>query len=239
MNPESTISAYARAFPRSDTLYWNPDTMRNEEGIARVFPRSDMLYPTPGTLVQENRICLATWNVGTLTDKSTKLKGYNRNGVGIIVDKDLKDKVNNVKRLLLIKLVLWKKITNVIIINVKRLLLIKLVLGKKIINVISAYIQVGLDDRIKRQFWEDIDGIRNEMYETILDFDMANDLAITNTLKSKYLITYKSGSRKSLIDLFLVKKVNRPLYKDFKVISGESLTIQHMLMVMDVVEFKK
>ncbi|KAL4181233.1 hypothetical protein AMTRI_Chr12g236160 [Amborella trichopoda] len=83
-------------------------------------------------------------------EKAKKIDGYklwytrkdnNRNGVGITVDKDLKDKVVNVKRIS------------------DRLLLIKLVLGEEIINVIIAYALVGLDDRIKRQFWEDIDEI--------------------------------------------------------------------------------
>ncbi|KAL4183354.1 hypothetical protein AMTRI_Chr11g154740 [Amborella trichopoda] len=85
-------------------------------------------------LVQDNRIRLATWNGGILTDKiniaclqETKWKGEkakeidgyklwyigkdnNRHGLGIIVCKDLKDKIINVKRvgdrLLLIKLII-------------------------------------------------------------------------------------------------------------------------------------
>ncbi|KAL4181484.1 hypothetical protein AMTRI_Chr12g237520 [Amborella trichopoda] len=73
-------------------------------------------------------------------------KDNNRNDVGIIVDKDLKDKVVSVKRI------------------GDRLLLIELVLGEEIINIISAYTpQIGLDDRIKRQFWEDIDGIAQDI----------------------------------------------------------------------------
>ncbi|KAL4197283.1 hypothetical protein AMTRI_Chr04g250330 [Amborella trichopoda] len=117
-----------------------PVAMKNRQGFPR-HPRRAQVKK----LVQENRIRLVTWNVGTLTGKSmelvdtmrrrrvniaclqeTKWKGEkakeidgyklwyigkdnNRNGVRIIVDKDLKDKVVNVKRigdrLLLIKLV--------------------------------------------------------------------------------------------------------------------------------------
>jgi len=39
-----------------------------------------------------------------------------------------------------------------------KILLVKLVLGRKIFNVISVYApQVGLDESNKRQFWEDLD----------------------------------------------------------------------------------
>ncbi|KAL4197014.1 hypothetical protein AMTRI_Chr04g186040 [Amborella trichopoda] len=57
----------------------------------------------------------------------------NRNGLVIIVDEDLKDKVVIVKRI------------------GDRILLIKVILAEEIINIISAYaLQVGLDDRILR-----------------------------------------------------------------------------------------
>ncbi|KAL4192792.1 hypothetical protein AMTRI_Chr06g173720 [Amborella trichopoda] len=190
MNPDRpSVSAYARVFPRSDALYRNPGTMRNEQGVARAFPRSDALYRNPGTmrneqgLVQESSIHLATWNVRTLTRKDN-----NKNDIGKIVDKDLKNKVVNVKRI------------------GDRLLLIKLVLGEEIINVISTYAP--------------------QMGETILDFVMAYDLAIAKTYfkkRDEHLITYK------------IKKVDRPSWKDCKVIPRESLTTQHRL----VVEFKK
>ncbi|KAL4185006.1 hypothetical protein AMTRI_Chr10g228430 [Amborella trichopoda] len=84
-------------------------------------------------------------------DKTKEIDGYklwytgkdnNRNGVGIIVDEDLKYKVVIVKRI------------------GDRLLLTNLVLGEEIINEISACApQVGLNYIIKRQFWEGIDGI--------------------------------------------------------------------------------
>ncbi|KAL4184629.1 hypothetical protein AMTRI_Chr10g226480 [Amborella trichopoda] len=229
MNPNKLIvSVYSRAFPGNEALYRNPDIVRNEQGVARAFPRNDVPQRRPVALVQENRIRLATWNVGMLTDEY-KLwytgKDNNRNGGGIIVDKDLKDKVVNVSRI------------------GDRLLLIKLVLGEEIINIISAYApQVGLDDRIKIQFWEDIDGIMVIVNTSFLDFVMAYDLAIVNTYfkkQDKQLITYKSETHKSQIDLFLVKKVDRPSCKDYNVILGEILTTQHRLVAIDVLEFKK
>ena len=58
-----------------------------------------------------------------------------RNGVGIVVDNDLKDDVITVSR------------------KGDRIILEKLVLGGNIINIISVYdSQVGLDENVKSQF---------------------------------------------------------------------------------------
>ena len=57
----------------------------------------------------------------------------NRNGVGVIKDKQMLEDVVEVNR------------------NGDRILLVKLVLGKEILNVISVYApQVGLDESSKR-----------------------------------------------------------------------------------------
>ena len=50
---------------------------------------------------------------------------------------------------------------------------------------------------------------RNELGDTILEFALAFDLVVTNTYFKKredYLITYKSGTNRSKIDYFLLKK---------------------------------
>ena len=63
-----------------------------------------------------------------------------RNGVGIVVDKDLKNDVITVSR------------------KGDRIILVKLVLGGNTINIISVYApQVGLDEHTKTQFWESMD----------------------------------------------------------------------------------
>ena len=62
-----------------------------------------------------------------------KIKG--KNGVGIIVDKNWKKNVVKVTRI------------------EDRILSLKLMVGRETINIISAYApQVGLDDKIKKQF---------------------------------------------------------------------------------------
>ncbi|XP_019229891.1 PREDICTED: craniofacial development protein 2-like [Nicotiana attenuata] len=63
-----------------------------------------------------------------------------RKGVGILVDKDLHDLVVEVR-----------------MVN-DRLMTIKLIVGGFTLNIISAYApQEGLDEEVKRRFWEDLD----------------------------------------------------------------------------------
>ena len=185
-------------------------------------------------------------------------KEKHKNGVGIIVDKDLKDSVVDVKRV------------------GDRIIKIKMVLGQEIINVISAYApQIGLAENLKRQFLEDMDGIiqgisgaekifigadlnghigkdnkgyerihgghgygdKNEVGDMILDFAMSYDLITMNTCfkkREEHLITFKSGQNKSQIDFFLTRRVDRLSCKDCKVIPGESLTTQHRVLVLDI-----
>jgi hypothetical protein len=59
----------------------------------------------------------------------------NKNGVGILIDKTLKDEVVDVKR------------------QGDRIILFKLILGYVVLNIISAYApQVGLSESKKRKF---------------------------------------------------------------------------------------
>ncbi|XP_019239648.1 PREDICTED: uncharacterized protein LOC109219627 [Nicotiana attenuata] len=67
-------------------------------------------------------------------------EGGGRNGAGILVDKDLRELVVEVRR-----------------VN-DRPMTIKLVVGGFTFNIISAYApQIGLDEEVKRRFWEDLD----------------------------------------------------------------------------------
>jgi hypothetical protein len=139
------------------------------------------------------------WYTGTTT---------NKNGVGIVLDKSLKDGVVDIKR------------------QGDRIILLKLLVGNLIFNVISAYApQIGLNESIKIQFWEQLDalvssvpiseklfiggdinghvgstrvgfdgvhggfgyGSRNPEGEGILNFALAYDLFIANILFRKSL----------------------------------------------------
>jgi hypothetical protein len=59
-----------------------------------------------------------------------------------VLDKSLKDGVVDIKR------------------QENRIILVKLLVGDLVFNVISAYApQIGLTESIKRQFWEQLDGL--------------------------------------------------------------------------------
>lgn len=63
------------------------------------------------------------------------------------------------------------------------------------------------------------------------------NLTIANTWFRKIdecLITYKSEVTCSQIDFFLIRKFDRKTCLDCKVISGESVTLQHRFLVMGV-----
>jgi hypothetical protein len=64
----------------------------------------------------------------------------NKNGVGIVLDKSLKDRVVDIKR------------------QGDMIILVKLLVGDLVFNIISAYApQIGLNESIKRQFCEQLD----------------------------------------------------------------------------------
>ena len=144
-----------------------------------------------------------------------------RNGVGILIDKNLKDGVVDVRR------------------RGDRIILVRIVVGDLAVNVISAYApQVGLSESTKKQFWEDLDsmvstvpvseklliggdlnghvgatnvgfervhggfgyGSRSQVGEDILNFTLAYDLLIANTLfrkRESHLVTFHSGQHSS------------------------------------------
>jgi hypothetical protein len=79
------IQIHVGASPTSNVLYQTLDAVKSGQGLARTFPVSDALHQCLGVvkngqeflhfdgrvrvkkLVQDNRICIGTWNVGSLT----------------------------------------------------------------------------------------------------------------------------------------------------------------------------
>jgi exonuclease III len=65
-----------------------------------------------------------------------------KNGIGIVLDKSLKNGVVDIKH------------------QGDRIILVKLLVGDLVFNVISAYApQLGLNDSVKRQFWEELNSL--------------------------------------------------------------------------------
>ncbi|KAL4142689.1 hypothetical protein QTP88_005099 [Uroleucon formosanum] len=144
-----------------------------------------------------------------------------RNGVGVILDKEMKIKVVDVER------------------KSDRIIMVKLVGEEKVLNVISAYAsQVSCEVREKEEFWRVMDevkqgipdyrdvviggdmngqagsekveyervhggygfGERNEVGEKVLDYAASYGLATMNTYfkkREEHYITYKSGGNRS------------------------------------------
>ena len=78
---------------------------------------------------------------------------------------------------------------------------------------------------------------RNEPGNSILDFTLSYDLILANTWYSKresHLMTFRSGSSASQIDLFLTRKVDRGCCMNYKVASGENVVTQHKLLILDI-----
>ncbi|XP_070013270.1 uncharacterized protein [Nicotiana sylvestris] len=181
-----------------------------------------------------------------------------KNGVGILVDMDLRESVVEVRR-----------------VN-DRLMFIKLVIGECTLNVVSAYTpQAGLDEEVKRHFWEGLDeivrsippterlfiggdfnghigaaagshgevhggfgfGDRNGGGTSLLDFAKAFELVIANSTfpkREEHLVTFWSSAAKTQIEYLLLRRCDRGLCKDCKVIPRETLATQHRLLVMDI-----
>jgi hypothetical protein len=131
-------------------------------------------------LAEPSRVRVATWNIWSLTGKlrevvdimirrcvniicveETKWKGQKakeledtgfklwytgntsiKNGVSIVLDKSLKDGVVDIKR------------------KGDMIILVKLLVGDLVFNVISAYApQIGLNESVKMQLWEELDAL--------------------------------------------------------------------------------
>jgi hypothetical protein len=92
--------------------------------------------------------------------------------------------------------------------------------------------RVGFDG-VHGGFWY---GSRNQEGECILNFALAYDLIIANTLFRKrvsHLVTFSSGQHCSQIDFILTRREDRHTCSNCKVIPGECIIPQHKLVVAD------
>jgi hypothetical protein len=152
---------------------------------------------------------------------------------------------------------------------------VKLLVGDLIFNVIIAYApQIGLNESVKIQFWEELDALvssmtiskklfiggdinrhvgssrvgfdevhmgfgyesRNQEGEGILNFTLAYDLIVANTIFRKrvsHLVTFNSGQHCSQIDFILTRREDMHACLDCKVIPGKCVMPQHKLVVAD------
>jgi hypothetical protein len=79
-------------------------------------------------------------------------------------------------------------------------------------------------------------GSRNQEGKGILNFALAYDLIVANTLFRKrvsHLVTFTNGQHCSQIDFILTRREDRHACLDCKVIPGECVVSQHKLVVAD------
>lgn len=181
-----------------------------------------------------------------------------RNGVGILLSKELKDSVVEVKRC-----------------N-DRIMSVRVVIGEKVVNVVCAYApQVGLSELEKEAFWACLDdlvgsipddqflvmggdfnghigqrvdgyhsahggfgfGVRNEGGSALLEFATAHELVIVNSAfqkREEHLITFSSGGHNTQINYLLMRRRDIRSCEDCKVLRSEACASQHRLLAMDV-----
>ncbi|XP_070040276.1 uncharacterized protein [Nicotiana tomentosiformis] len=80
-------------------------------------------------------------------------------------------------------------------------------------------------------------GVRNGGGTSLLDFARAFELVIVNSIfpkEEENLITFRSMVAKTQIDYLLLRRCDKGLCEDCKVISSENLVTQHRLLVMDI-----
>ncbi|XP_046862544.1 uncharacterized protein LOC124456042 [Xenia sp. Carnegie-2017] len=79
-------------------------------------------------------------------------------------------------------------------------------------------------------------GRRNEEGDKILDYARSKDLAVVNTFftqRDGNTYTYKSGLSQTVIDFIMIRRDDLGDVKNCKVIPGEEIALQHILVVMD------
>jgi hypothetical protein len=160
----------------NDTLHRCPGVVKNKQGSSHWTRWMRRVKK----LAESSTVRVGTWNVGSLISRlrevvdtmirrrvnilyvqETKWKGQKvkevkdtgfklwytenmstKNGVGIVLDKSLKDGVVDIK------------------LQGDRIILVKLLVGDLVFNVISAYVpQIGLNESVKMQYWEELDAL--------------------------------------------------------------------------------
>nr|XP_009789322.1 PREDICTED: craniofacial development protein 2-like [Nicotiana sylvestris] len=80
-------------------------------------------------------------------------------------------------------------------------------------------------------------GDKNGGGTSLLDLARAFELVIANSIfpkREEHLVTFQSAAGRTQIDYLLLRRCDRGLCKDCKVIPGESLATQHRLLVLDI-----
>jgi hypothetical protein len=180
-----------------------------------------------------------------------------KNGVGIVFNKSLKDGVVDIKRqgdrIILVKLLVGDLVFNVISAYAPQIGLnesTKMQLWEELNTLVSnvlisekLFIRGDLNGHVcsTRLGFNEIHGgfgyeSTNQEGEGILNFTLAYDLIVANTLFRKrvsHLVTFSSGQHCNQIDFIIARREDRHTCLDCKVIPGECVVPQHKLVIAD------
>jgi hypothetical protein len=107
-------------------------------------------------LAEPSRVCIGTWNVGLLMGKLREVVDTMiRWRMNILCVQQMKWKGQKAKEML-------DKSLKDVVVDIKHqgdmIILVKLLVGDLVFNIISAYApQIGLNEGVKMQFWEELD----------------------------------------------------------------------------------
>nr|XP_009611888.1 uncharacterized protein LOC104105330 [Nicotiana tomentosiformis] len=117
-----------------------------------------------------------------------------------------------------------------------KLMTIKLVVGECTLNVVSVYApQARLDEDVKRSFWEGLDEIVRNISPAdrlFIGGDFNEHIGSSAGGYSEVHIGFGFGGTEG-IDYLPLKRCDRGLCKDCKVIPDETLATQHRFLVME------
>jgi hypothetical protein len=179
-----------------------------------------------------------------------------KNGVSIVLDESLKDGVVDIKRqrdmIILVKLRFRDLIFNVISAYIPQIGLnesVNMQFWEELDTLVSSVpifekLFIGDLNRHVGSTRVCFDGVhggfgygsRNQEGEGILNFTLAYDLIIVNTLFRKrlsHLVTFSNGQHCNQIDFILTKREDMHACLDCKVIPEECVVPQHKLVVAD------
>ena len=93
-------------------------------------------------------------------------------------------------------------------------------------NAHVGVVEPGEEESVGRYGW----GVRNREGRALMELVARNELAVASSFFQKresHKITYRSGQRKTELDLLIVRKQQLWKIKDCKAVAGEHVTTQH------------
>lgn len=176
-------------------------------------------------------------------------------GVGVLVSEKWIDKVIEVKRvserMMVLRVIIGRSVLNLVTVYAPQVGRPQTEKEEFFIMLGRELLEIGIGERVvvcgdlnghvgrEADGYEGVHGgfgwgERNQEGEMLLEFADAMEMVVANTCFTKdttKLVTFESGGNKTVVDYVLVRKSDRAMVKDVKVIRGEPCIPQHKLLV--------